>query len=908
MADASEPSIRLTPAVTPHGNLHLVPAEEGAGLDDVRSDLRPAFHRGNGEALLELALSRTTPTESASLCFLRELGRLFLVRLCGVPELESLRERVDLDAPKEALAKLAQGVPPMPGAEYVAQPLLERWWTEIQEAFRARIANVKTTVQAWLAEHDPTLNLLGRVVFSLAERKDDSERPFAFLATYTVGADAAGRAKHRQLGELVRASAETKDRTALLAILVPLQRAAERSAWVKERQEDHRLFRPMAWTPSEARAFLVELPIMEAAGIIVRVPDWWKSRKPPSPSVTVTIGDQDTTQVGAEAMVDFRVEVTLGDEVLSAAMLKKLLASEQDWVRIKGQWVDLDRARLAQVLDHWKRVERTRGSEGLSFLEGMRLLAGVSPGGGVALTHEPGNPSAEAGAEVKAGRWLSTTLRGLRDPAYRRDLRSPRGLEATLRPYQADGVSWLDFVLSLGLGACLADDMGLGKTVQVIALLLHAKSQKTLAPSLLLVPASLIGNWQAELDRFAPSLRVFIAHASAAPADQWSDLAASDLEPYDVVIATHAAPWRLPWLAKLRWRFLVVDEAQAIKNPGAKQTLAVKALKAGRRIALTGTPIENRLGDLWSIFDFLTPGLLGSASQFAAYLQSLRRSASSDYSALRRLVHPSILRRMKTDPDVVPDLPAKTEMQAFCSLTKKQAALYARSVDELRGILATVTGIQRRGLVLAFLMRFKQICNHPSQWLGDHGYDPDESGKFDRLREICEPIVGRQEKALIFTQFRELTDPLAEFLSKTFGRPPLVLHGGTPVGARRKLVERFQHDDDHSFFVLSIKAGGTGLNLTAASHVVHFDRWWNPAVEDQATDRAFRIGQRRNVLVHKFVCRGTIEEKIDRLIRDKRALSRDVLSAGTEASITELSDREVLELVTLDLNRALSGG
>jgi non-specific serine/threonine protein kinase len=705
----------------------------------------------------------------------------------------------------------------------------------------------------------------------------------------------------------VRASAEAKDKSALLAILVPLQRAAERSTWVKERQADHRLFRPLAWSPTEARAFLAEVPVMEAAGIVVRVPDWWKARKPQSPTVTVTIGEETMAQVGTDAMLDFKVEVTLGDQTLTPEMVKKLLASEHDWIRVKGEWVDLDRARLLQVMDHWKQVERAVGKDGVSFLEGMRLLSGAFDSGKHAAKPDLQERGLSNGVNLRAGRWLGDTLRALRDPAYREDLRAPRGLTATLRPYQADGVSWMDFVLSLGLGACLADDMGLGKTVQVIALLLHAKAKKKVAPSLLLVPASLIGNWQAELERFGPSLRVFIAHASATPADQWSKLSEADLKPYDAVIATHAAPWRLPWLASIRWRFLVLDEAQAIKNPGTKQTNAIKALKADRRIALTGTPIENRLGDLWSIFDFLTPGLLGSARQFGTYLQSLRKAESSDYSALRRLVAPSILRRMKTDPNVVPDLPEKTEMQAFCSLSKKQAALYERSVLELRKILDSVTGIKRRGLVLAFLLRFKQICNHPSQWLGDQPYDPKESGKFDRLREICEPIVGRQEKALIFTQFREMTEPLSEFLSNSFGRPALVLHGGTPVGARRKLVERFQSDDDQSFFVLSIKAGGTGLNLTAASHVVHFDRWWNPAVEDQATDRAFRIGQRRNVLVHKFVCRGTIEEKIDQLIHDKRALSTEVLAEGTQASITELSDREILDLVSLDLNRALTG-
>ncbi|HMS16779.1 MAG TPA: SNF2-related protein, partial [Planctomycetota bacterium] len=596
MVEAKEKQFCLVPAVTPYGNLHLVPSDDEAGRDGFPESLRQLFLRGNGETILELALAKALPTESASLGFLRELGRLFLLRLCGVPDLETVRENVALDAPKDALSKLAQGVPPMPGAEYVGEDLLACWWNELLSAFRERIGKTTTTVQAWLAEHDPSLNLLGRVVFSLAERKDDHDRPFAFLATYTVGSDSTGRAKHRQLGELIRESAEAKDKSALLAILVPLQRAAEHSAWIRERQADHRLFRPLAWTSDQARAFLAEVPVMEAAGIIVRVPDWWKTRRPASPAVTVTIGDKATAQVGSAAMLDFKVEVTLGGESLSPAMLKKLLASEQDWVRIKGQWVDLDRARLSEVLDHWKRVEQDYGRDGVSFLEGMRLLAGVGTGGSRApkFQHDAHAPSTDV--NITAGQWLSETLRALRDPSYRQDLRSPKGLKAILRPYQADGVSWMDFILSLGLGACLADDMGLGKTVQVIALLLHAKAKRKVAPSLLLVPASLIGNWQAELDRFGPTLRVFIAHASATPAEEWSNLTAADLKSYDVVIATHAAPWRHAWLGDVRWRYLVVDEAQAIKNPGTKQTHAVKSLKADSRIALTGTPIENRLG------------------------------------------------------------------------------------------------------------------------------------------------------------------------------------------------------------------------------------------------------------------------------------------------------------------------
>jgi non-specific serine/threonine protein kinase len=361
----------------------------------------------------------------------------------------------------------------------------------------------------------------------------------------------------------------------------------------------------------------------------------------------------------------------------------------------------------------------------------------------------------------------------------------------------------------------------------------------------------------------------------------------------------------MPWTGSTDWDLVILDEAQAIKNPGAKQTRAAKKLSARSRIALTGTPIENRLGDLWSIFDFLDPGLLGSAREFTAYARRLAAAEGTAYGPLRKLVRPYVLRRLKTDRDVISDLPEKTEVKAFCPLTRKQAALYQQAIGELARELERVDGIRRRGVVLSTLVRLKQICNHPSQWLGDGAWAEDDSGKWARLREIAEVIAARQEKALVFTQFREVVGPLSAFLGGLFGRPGLTLHGQTDVKARRDLVRRFQEEESIPFFVLSLRAGGSGLNLTAASHVVHFDRWWNPAVEDQATDRAFRIGQRRNVLVHKLVCRGTVEERIDALIESKKQLTRDLLEGGAELNLTELEDEDLLRLVALDLGTAL---
>lgn len=455
----------------------------------------------------------------------------------------------------------------------------------------------------------------------------------------------------------------------------------------------------------------------------------------------------------------------------------------------------------------------------------------------------------------------------------------------------------------------LGDDMGLGKTVQVLATLLHTRAaQPGAAPALLVLPASLLGNWLAEAARFAPSLRLFVAHPSETEA---GPLAAAARDPgraltgIDLVLTSYGMLSKQEWLRRCGWSLVVLDEAQAIKNPGARQTRAVKELTAPVRIALTGTPVENSLGDLWSLFDFLNPGLLGSARDFTRYTKKLASGAEpSAFAPLRQLVRPYILRRLKTDRGVIADLPEKTEMRALCTLTKRQSVLYEQAVRDLAEKLAAAEGIERRGAVLAALMRLKQLCNHPAQGLGGADYAPAESGKFQRLAELAGEIASRQEKALVFTQFRELTAPLQHFLAGVFGRPGLVLHGGTAVKERQGLVERFQREDGPPFFILSLKAGGTGLNLTEAGHVIHFDRWWNPAVENQATDRAYRIGQRKSVLVHKFVCRGTVEEKIDRLIADKQALAADVLADGGEIPLTEMGDEELLRFVSLDLRAA----
>ncbi len=902
--------------VTPSGQVRLDTVSGQPSVDPaVIGRIDTAFQRGTGHGLLHLGAAELRETLPPALGFWRELGRQFVRAVCASSAFEG--GFVAPDADPAQLASLADAVPPMPGAERVNPALLAELWLVMGDALQQRADEHAGGVQGYLEASDPVWHLHGRICLHLAENKADPAFPFAFIATYAR--QVAGRARPQYV-PLSRALQEyAGDRANLLALLTPLQRAAQESALIADLVDSNDIYHPLAWTPDEAFALLCEAEILEGAGLILRLPNWWQTKRRRRPAVSVTVGDAAPSTFGAQALLDFQVNMTLGGETLSTREIETLLQSSAGLILLKGQWVEVDPDKLAQVLAQWQTLKAQAGGDGVSFSQAMRLLAGADVVDATA-------PSAgDDWSEVVAGKWLHAQLDALRSPETMAAIRDGAGLEAQLRPYQEIGVQWLWTLHSLGLGGCLADDMGLGKTIQVIALLSLLQAQDTAstlperAPrtSLLIVPASLVDNWKQELNRFAPQLRVFIAHASQTASSQLRSLREASLRPYDVVITTYGTAMRLPWMQRHAWRCLVLDEAQAIKNPGAKQTQAIKRINAQWRLALTGTPVENRLGDLWSIFDFLNAGLLGSSRAFGSLCDAMAQHAGDGYAPLRKLVAPYILRRLKTDKTVIADLPDKTEITTQCLLSKPQAALYQQSVDALAHALAEAKQaspdgqekMQRRGVVLAFLTRFKQICNHPSQWLGDERFAPAHSGKFQRLGALCEPIAARQEKLLVFTQFRAMTEPLQRYLETCFGKAGLVLHGGTPVKKRAGLVQRFQEDEEIAFMVLSLKAGGTGLNLTAASHVIHFDRWWNPAVENQATDRAFRIGQKKNVLVQKFVCKGTVEERIDQLLNDKQRLSDQVLNmpdgSKSEPKLTELSDDELLALVRLDLRSAV---
>jgi SNF2 family DNA or RNA helicase len=649
----------------------------------------------------------------------------------------------------------------------------------------------------------------------------------------------------------------------------------------------------MAMDAQSAYRFLREgAPLLAQAGFGVRVPPWWSQ---PAARLGVKLRARAASapanaaegRFGLETLVSYDWQVSLGGQPLSAAEFRALATAKVPLVRFRGQWVELRPEEMAAAL----RIFEQGASGEMSAAELLRLSAGAGGGEDEALPVEG----------VEAEGWLRELLAAAGD-ARVTPVAPPAGFTGTLRPYQERGLSWLAFMDGLGLGACLADDMGLGKTVQLLALLLARpvrapKGKKTL-PTLLVCPMSLVGNWQREAARFAPGLRVHVHHGGERLGGAALRRAVRGSE---LVITTYALAARdRDELADVEWGRVVLDEAQNVKNAGARQAQAVRTFKADRRVALTGTPVENRLSEMWSILDFLNPGLLGSARDFRArFALPIERYRDAERAAqLRRLAGPFILRRLKTDRGIIRDLPEKQEMKVFCNLTREQASLYQATVDDIMRRIEESEGIQQRGLVLSMLLRLKQACNHPAQLLGDGSALAGRSGKLERLEELLDEVMQGGDRALVFTQFAEMGKLLQARLQERFAREIPFLHGGTRRADRDALVARFQGADGPPVLLLSLKAGGTGLNLTAANHVIHFDRWWNPAVEDQATDRAFRIGQRRDVQVRKLICAGTLEERIDAVIEEKKALAGSVLGTG-EAWLTEMSTDELRRVVAL---------
>ena len=632
----------------------------------------------------------------------------------------------------------------------------------------------------------------------------------------------------------------------------------------------------------EAYRFLREAaPVLEESDIAVIVPGWWHRRRTGLAwRIRVQPYEEENPPRGFDAPVRFRWQVLLGGRPLSPEGFNRLVRMKTPLLRLKNEWVELNTEEAERVQRFWS-AQRNNGKA--TLLQALDL----------ASQEEVLGLSVE---QIEFEGWLQTFASG----GMNGQELDPPSLRGELRPYQRRGAGWMEFMVEYGFGAILADDMGLGKTVEFIALLLHRQEQKSLdGPVLLICPMSVAGNWMHEIARFGPTLRPLLHHG---PGRLSGSAFVRAAEKHDVVISTYSLLARdIEQLKSVNWFGVVLDEAQNVKNAETQQARSVRQIPARFRVALTGTPVENRLAELWSIMDYLNPGYLGTADGFQhRFAVPIERGGDTTAATqLRKLVAPFILRRLKTDPTVIADLPEKMEMKVYCSLAPVQAELYEATVNDMLRKVDSADGIQRRGLVLATLTKLKQICNHPGHVLGEDVLQPSESGKLLRLEEMLEEVIAEGDSALVFTQFAEFGSKLQRFLEQRLESDVLYLHGGTPRYVRERLVKRFQDERRGSLiFLLSLRAGGTGLNLTRANHVFHYDRWWNPAVEEQATDRAFRIGQTRDVQVHKMITLGTLEEHIDEMLESKRAIADQIVGTG-EGWLTELSTSELHDLLTL---------
>ena len=853
---------------TPSG---FQPDSPEKGLSPEQARLRKHFLEQPWPTLYQLGFGPLPQDASPSLQFLHSLAAAFVQALSRDPFLQVSRAETRIPLSPEQRNSLLDAVPFVPGSTWIDSGWLQHAWDQLNESFARDLGNFSGTVDDYLKNRSGALRPADRIYFHLVENKRSETYPFAFLATYATF-DANGEARHMPLSYALQEYRNDRDK--LMQLLSSLDKVARVSPFHGRFITSGEVFHPFGLTSQEAYEFLKDIPQIEDLGIRCRIPNWWRQGKR-QVSLSVKIGDQEKPLLGADTLLTLQPSLTVDGVSLTPEDIAKLLAGTEGLALIKGKWIEVDHKRLKELLQQLKGFSGT-----VTVAEALRQeLSGQDE---VTFTH---------------GQWLTKLLDRLRHPETAAALDVPETVRATLRPYQKTGFSWLCTLSDYGFGMCLADDMGLGKTLEVLTYLARQQQKLPEGRFLLVVPASLLGNWSRELDRFTPTLSYTVLHGRTAKKLE-EMLAAS---PAFLTLTTYALVPRLAGLQKISWDGVILDEAQAIKNPGTRQTRQIKELKARHRLAMTGTPVENDLSNLWSLFDFLDPGLLGSRKEFSTYAAGLAKDGN--YGPLRAALSPFILRRLKTDKSIISDLPEKIEKNEYISLSPRQVALYRSEVSRFRTFLQEdkeVSGIKRKGLVLALLNKLKQICNHPDQFLGTGPYLETESGKFRRLGELCQSIYEKRERVLVFTQYREITDALSAFLTEVFGRPGFVIHGGVPVKKRQAMVDAFNGQDYVPYMVLSLKAAGTGLNLTSASHVIHFDRWWNPAVENQATDRAYRIGQTRNVIVHKFICAGTIEERIDALINSKKDLAEQVIG-GSTAWITEFSDKELLDLVKLDL-------
>ncbi|MDW7662616.1 MAG: DEAD/DEAH box helicase, partial [Bacillota bacterium] len=692
-----------------------------------------AFETEKYSALYHLGFLKKEKWFSPSIEYLHHIAEMLITKLSRQSDIEFSRDAIMVELTEDELYRLKEELPFVTGMEFVDEYWLQSLWNALLSVFRFEIKTFDGTVERYFTENNSKINVVGRVFFHLVE-SNEGQYPFAFMATYSTKPVKSKRAVHTPLKNAL--SEFEGDEKKLLSLISTVIKAAEKSTFISELLESGELFAPLKLTAEEAYIILRELGIYEEAGIMCRVPDWWRKSKN-SIRLSVTVGEKGPSKIGLDAIMDFHPTINFGDDMISEQELRSYLEMAEGLVQYKGKWVEIDKNKIEAVLSAFDKVKDLTKNEILSIGDAMRLELNIDK-----LLDLKAD---EIEVSISNGQWLKVMKENLVHPDKIEKIETAKSFHANLRAYQETGYQWLNQMAQFGFGACLADDMGLGKTVQMIAFLEKRRAVGNVQ-ALLILPASLIGNWQKEIENFAPEMPYQVLHKSDLKSSEKLEIKEGSF----LYITTYGMALRLEALKDRHWDYLILDEAQAIKNPGTKQTKAIKAIPAKMKIAMTGTPIENKLSDLWSLFDFLNQGLLGTAKEFTDFTKKLNDNAIG-YAKLRRMIQPFILRRLKTDKSIIADLPDKLEMNAYTTLSKKQSALYKQLIEQISEKLVVSEGIERKGLVLSSIMKFKQICNHPDQYLGREDYKSEHSGKFEQLKAICEVIHEKRERVIIFT-------------------------------------------------------------------------------------------------------------------------------------------------------------
>lgn len=781
--------------------------------------------------------------------YIKEIASFFIDNLLSSTGIELERENIEPVYEKDELDRIAGDVPFAIGSRYVDRKWVKRQLDELLSCYKKEITTFTQSVDIYFNMKNESLLFPSRIYLHLVEEKNETY-PFAFMATYTTKDD-EGSVHHYPLRF---ALTEYKDDLEGLSRLIsPISRLSSSSDIIKGLIESGRIFYPVRFTEEEAYDFLLHCGEFETEGIECRIPNFWRKRgRYTSLSISVSKGNMSAGEIISihPAMIYEGIAITRKEA-------EELIEAKAGLAYLKGKWVALEPDKLKALLE----------SEGL-FSSPMSVCDVVKYSSGI--------KKSKVKLSFTDKNWLESLSKAVSE-----NVTVPESAKITLRPYQKDGFKYLYAMNTLGFGFCLADDMGLGKTVQVLAYLEILRVEQKAGRVLLVLPSSLIGNWESEIRKFTPLLDYDIYHGSS------RELGRSYL-----TITTYGVAAKDEKLTKENWDLVILDEAQYIKNSATKAYKALSGMNRKRSVILTGTPLENNLMNLWSLMEYINSGFLGTKTEFTRYARDVD---ISHLSQLRKAISPFILRRVKTDKSIIKDLPDKVESSLFVNLSKEQIILYNKVVSDCEKTIKGEKGeFEKKGMVLAAIAKLKAICNHPDQYSGEGVYKEEESGKFELLKEVATTIYSNRERVLVFTQFREIIPALDNLLSSVFGTHGLIIDGRVSAKKRTEIVKKFQ-SGEAPYMVLSLRAAGVGLNLTRASNVIHFDRWWNPAVENQATDRAYRIGQKEKVMVYKFISKDTIEEKIDDLIKSKKALSDSLLNDLDSDILSKLSAEELVE-------------